>query len=258
MDRDYMSGEELTLKIRIAGHEKLAYVSDSGTDPSTGAAITQVASAKLTNICMRLAVQVDPMVEAYVRQMFESGHMKFIFPYQYAWKVSAAAGAVAFQHNLTNQFGKKLKRVLVSAFDATERHSTAFDSENMNASKLDLYQTAMDSQPLQDDKISCLQPSAATGPGMDDFRENHHLMKGSVIDNSLSYYLNWFHCDSFSNPSRSSHIPEENIMEGLDLVMPRTWSFSCTGKVALVFFTFAEFIRTVHFSPLGPTEVTVA
>ena len=264
MDRDMMSGEELTIAIRVAGHEKLAYVSDDGLDPTTGIGgalntITPLASAKLTNICLRLAVQVDPMVEAYVRQMFESGHMKFIFPFQYGWKVTAPVGQIAFQHNLTNQFGKKLKRVLTTAFNATEQYSTAFDTNNMDAVKLDLYQTAMDSQPLQDDKISCLQPIAGGARGMDDFRENRHLMKGSVIDNSMAYYLNWFHCDSFSNPSRHSYIPEDNILEGLDLTpgQARTWSFAGTGKIPLSFYTYAEFIRTVQFSPLGPTVITV-
>lgn len=128
-----------------------------------------------------------------------------------------------------------------------------------DAAKLDLYRTTMGTNPLQDEQVSCKQPSLLTGPGMDDFRENRHLTKGSVLDNSLSYYLNWFHCDSFSNPKRGSTIPEDNILEGLDLSPneSHTWSFAATAKQTLVYHVFAEFIRHVEFSPLGPTVITV-
>jgi len=266
MDRDMMFGEDLVLRIRVSGHEKVAYVSDTAAHASAAAAgggaatITAVAGAKMTNICMRLAVQVDPAVEAHVRAKFDSGKMTFIFPYQYAWKVVGQAGHVAFQHNLTNQYGKKLKRFLVTAFNTAEQFSTAFDSNNLNAAKIDLYRTAMDSQPLQDEQISCKQPSTATGPGMDDFRENRHLLKGSVLDNSMTYYLNWLHVDSFSNPKREASVlvPESNLLEGLDLTAARIWSFSATAKSALTYYCYGEFIRQVHASPAGPIELSVA
>ena len=130
----------------------------------------------------------------------------------------------------------------------------------MNGDKITNYQTAIDSQPLQDDRLSCRQPVAGGARGMDDWRENKHLLRGSAIKNSAAYYLNWFHCDSFSNPKREASIlvPEANLLEGLDLVQPRTWSFTGDATKSLQHFTFAEFVRQVHASPLGPTEIRVA
>ena len=92
---------------------------------------------------------------------------------------------------------------------------------------------------------------------MDDFRENRPLLRGSVLDSSAAYYLNWVHIDSFSNPKRESSVlvPESNILEGLDLTRPRTWSFTGNVVANVTHYTFAEFIREVHASPMGPTEV---
>jgi hypothetical protein len=260
MDRDMIFGEEMYIRIQIAPSSKVVFTSTALADPAAGAAAVAT-QPLLQQISMRLAVQVDDQVEAYVRGKFQAGQMSFTFPYVYAWRTGTTqAGTASIQYQMTNQYGKKLKRILHTVLPATETLNVAFDHENMDGSKLDQYQTAIDSQPLQDDRLSCKQPVVNGARGMDDWRENKHLARGSALPNSAAYYLSWFHCDSFSNPKRESSVlvPEANILEGLDLAMPRTWSFTGTVAANLAHYTFAEFVREVHASPLGPTEIRVA
>jgi len=262
MDRDMIFGEEMYIRIQLAPSSKVVFTSTAAGNPAAGAAVIDAANQpKLQQITMRLAVQVDDEVERYVRAKFLAGQMSFTFPYVYGWRTGTTqAGTNSIQYQMTNQFGKKLKRVLHTVLPATETLNRAFDHENMDGSKLDQYQTAIDSQPLQDDKLSCKQPAIGGARGMDDWRENKHLVRGSALQGSAAYYLNWFHCDSFSNPKRESSVlvPESNILEGLDLAQPRTWSFTGNVIANLAHYTFAEFVREVHASPLGPTEIRVA
>ena len=128
----------------------------------------------------------------------------------------------------------------------------------MNGAKITSYQTYLDSQPLQDAVLSCLQPVVGGASGMDDWRENRALIRGSALENSAAYYYNWFHCDSFSNPKRGKVLtPTENILEGLDLSHPRQWTLTLNATTASLFhYVWGTFIRQVHATPQG-TFVTV-
>ena len=175
---------------------------------------------------------------------------------------NAIAGGqqVSNMNSLNSGYVKLLKRVLYAPFLASESLNAAYDHENLNGAKVVSYRTLLDSQPLQDSILSCLQPVLNGARGMDDWRENQLQLYDTVIQNSAVYYYNWSHQDTFSNPKRGSVlIPTSNIIEGLDMSMPRQYILQANvaSNVALNHYTFASFVREVHSTPLG-LEIRIA
>ena len=256
MDRDFIFCEDMYIRMQIAPSSKVAYTTLSATDP-TATPIALTVQPTISYMYLQLAMQVDPVVEASVRAKFMSGTLSYTIPYVYAWKNTTASGVSSVQISLNNQYGHKLKRLLHVPIASAESLNVAYDHQNLNGAKITSYQTYIDSQPLQDSQISCLQPTG-TALNMDDFRENRPLLRASAIENSLAYYYNWCHIDSFSQPKRGKVLtPSENIIEGLDLSMPRQWTLTANAAVTLNQYTFGTFIREVHASPQGTQVVVV-
>jgi hypothetical protein len=93
---------------------------------------------------------------------------------------------------------------------------------------------------------------------MEDWRENRLVLQDSMISNSGIYYLNWFHCDSWSNPSPNVDVPEENIIDGLDMPMnaTRSWIMSAETPAACTHYSFVTFVRYVH-SHVASVDIVV-
>ena len=261
MDRDYVFSEDMFVRIQIAPVPKLGFCGTDAGNPTFGAVLSAATPVKIQTMCLQLAMQVDPVVVASVQEKFQSGKMSYVIPFAYGWKQGAASNTVSsFQVSLNNQYGNRLKRMLYTAVYGTETGVNAYDHCNMNGTKVASYQTYLDSVPLQDSVISCKQPVSGS-VGMDDWRENKMLVRGSAIENSAAYYFNWFHCDSFSQPKRDKVLlPSENILEGLDLTFPRQWTITATIPViaaGITHYVWGTFIRYVQATPQG-TFVTVA
>jgi hypothetical protein len=202
-------------------------------------------------------MHVDPLVESSVREKFMSGNMSYMIPFQYGWRNSSMPGEAAITLQLTNGFGSHLKRILHAPFDSSDATNLAYDHQNLNGSKISSYQTMLNGAPLQDSKLSCGQPIVGGSIQMDDFRENRERLVGSALNNSLAYYMNWVHIDSWSTPKRDGPVPEENIIEGLSLALPQQWSINATTLKPLAHFTWGEFTRRVVSSPTGLTVIKV-
>lgn len=262
IDRDYVFPEEMYVRIQIAPVPKLGYCATTATNPAFAALLNAVSIKAMS---LQLALQVDPDVVAMVLDRYQSGKMAYVIPYVYGWKQGVAANVSpstsSFQVSLNNQYGNRLKRMLYTCSKGTETGVSAYDRQNMNGAKIESYQTFLDTAPLQDSVLSCKQPISGV-IGMDDWRENRMIARGSAIENSAAYYLNWFHCDSFSNPKRDKVLtPFENIIEGLSLKEPRQWTVTANHPIipagGLNHYVFGTFIRQVQTSPAG-TFVTVA
>ncbi|MDR3571313.1 MAG: hypothetical protein P4L81_03895 [Candidatus Pacebacteria bacterium] len=255
IDKDYVFGEDMYIRMMIAPSYKIGYTTSTAGNPTGGIPLS--VQPTITGLTLNLAIQVDPVIEEAVRAKFQRGDMKFFIPYQYGWRyATAGAGQISIQQQLNNGYGKRLKRVLQIPMDGTEPMSAsaskAYDHQNFNSDKITQYQTLLNSVPLQDQQV--------VTASMDDYRLNQEFIKGSAIRGSASYYHNWFHMDSFSNPKHctTADVLQENVLEGLDLSMPITWTFTATAAKALTNYTFAEFIREVHAKPNAPVEVLVA
>jgi hypothetical protein len=194
---------------------------------------------------------------------FASGQLTYQIPSVTSFRNAVATGTANVQIQLNNQYGKKLKRVLTTFYNPTETLNLAFDHQNYNGAKVTSVQTYIDSQTLQDSAMSCLQPvtddtnigNRAGAQNMDDWRENARHCRNSAIQDSASYYLNWFHCDKFSEKNFYTSLPDENINEGLDLSMPRAWSVQVAAAAAQINYTFCSFIKDLAITPSGPMLV---
>lgn len=254
MDRDFIFSEDMYIRMQVAPAVKIGYLATAANDPTY---VNVLNATSITSMTLQLAMQVDPLVVASVQAKFQSGNMSYVIPFVYGWRQGTGSGVQSIQISLNNQYGNRLKRMLYSAFDPAELGSKAYDHQNLNGAKVTSYQTYLDSVPLQDSVISCKQPIAGV-VGMDDWRENKALVRGSAIENSAAYYYNWFHCDAFSQPKRGKVLlPYENILEGLDLTFPRQWTITGTYVSALTHYVWGTFIRQVTASPMG-TVVLVA
>ena len=257
MDRDCIFSEDMYIRMQVAPSSKVGYLATDQTSPATGATVL-VTQPTVSNLYLQLAMQTDEVIVASVKDKFLRGDMTFQIPFVYGWRNTTAPGIASIQLQLNNQYGKLLKRLIHVPVDASEALNQAYDHENLNGSKITSYQTFLDSVPLQDSVLSCLQPVAGGAQGMDDFRENRMLLRGSAIESSLPYYYNWVHIDSFSQPKRDQmHTPTSNIYEGLDLTFPRQWTITATTVVALTNYTFGTFVRQVLASPQG-TQILVS
>ncbi len=257
MDKDMIFGEDIYIRMQIAPSNKVGWVGTSATDPAAGAVVLATQPI-VSQLYLQLAVQTDEVLRSSVEAKFLAGGMSFLIPYVYGWRNSTLSGVASIQIQLNNQYGKRLKRLLHIPFGSSETLNLSYDHQNMNGGKITKYQTFLDSQPLQDAQLSCLQPVAGGERGMDDWRENRELVRDSALFSSAPYYYNWFHIDSFSQPkSGKVMVPEENILEGLDLSMPRAWTITATTAVDLTHYTFGEFVREVQATPMG-TQIMVA
>ena len=258
-DLDMIFSEDMYIRMQVASSDKVGFLANAGADPTAGATAFQVQPI-VSNLYLQLAMQVDEVIVASVKDKFLRGDMAFSIPFVYGWSIATATGVASVQLQLNNQYGKLLKRLIhvpiVTGLGVTPNQ--VYDHQNLNGAKISSYQTFLDSVPLQDSVLSCLQPVANGLKGMDDYRENRMLLRGSAIESSLAYYFNWVHIDSFSQPKRDHVLlPLASIMEGLDLTFPRQWTMQATTATPLTNYIFGTFVRQVLASPQG-TQILVA
>jgi hypothetical protein len=266
MDRDqYFGPDNMYLRINTAVQSKVAY-SAAAINLPAGTPANLAANSVLKNIYLYLAIEKDQLIIDSLLAKYASGNLKYQIPYTTSFRNAVGSGASTVQINLNAQYGKKLKRVLTTFFNANEltggaSSNLAYDHHNWNAAKVTSYQTYLDSMPLQDSILACAQPTTDTAGiaagtagvmNMDDWKENKANCKGSALRNAMDYQLHWFHADKFYEKNEHSNIPEDNIDEGLSLAETRSWSIQSTNVAALTNYTFCSFVRDILISPSGP------
>ena len=142
----------------------------TAASPATGA--TAVAgNITVQNIYLFLAVEQNQLiVDSIIHKVMSSG-LRLNIPYTTAFRNSSAGTIANIQIPLTQQYGKKFKRMLHTVWNATESVNTAMDCVNFAGSKIVSYNTYLDQRQLQDYPLSTASPSA-TALNVDDWREN--------------------------------------------------------------------------------------
>ena len=256
LDRDFYGGnQEMYLRINAGTGDKMAYTTDNIANPATGAA--SIPSLTINNVCLFLAVEQNPRINADFLGRFARGTLKYTIPFTTAFKQpgGAANAQTNIQIQLSAQYGKRLKRIIHTVWNPAEKLNTVYDCNNYNGIKIVNYRTLLDSLPVQNYILSCKKPELLQLNG-DDWLENKKFLgKNSMIFNKGHYYLNWFHMDSFLEPNvRETEAPDVNFVnEGLSMHTARDWQFSAlTGATAgLMHYTFAEFSRVIDVNPVG-------
>jgi hypothetical protein len=257
MNRDLFLGDVMYLRIQTAPSSKVAYMGTAINDPAAGALVVAT-QPTLKNVYLYLAVEQDQIIKDSLMAKFAEGKLEFPMPFTYGFRNSTVgAGLNSVQLNLTSQYGRKLKRILHSVFPASETLNNSYNNSNWSGRCITSFQTAIDSIALQDGYLNCVQPSIANPNNvLDDYRENMKNLKRSAIQNSAAYQNNWFHIDSFCERSTDPDVPDSNIVDGLDLTLPRTWSISMNTTAAnYSHYTWCSFVRICAVTASGPVFV---
>ncbi len=261
VDRDFYSPVEQYLRITAGVGNKIAITTKVPATPDTPAQAGDTKApkdVKINQCYLYLAVEQNIAVVQGLMSKYASGQLSFRIPYTTGFKNvgGGASTATNIQIQISQQYGKRLKRILHTVWYPVESGATAYDCSNWDGSKIETYQTFLDSLPLQDRILSCKRPAGAF-INSDDWLENKKFLdKRSCIMSKDMYALNWFHIDQFYEPhdKKDSLPPDVNLDEGLVMDTPKSWTISTTsGPTAnLVHYTWVEFSRDIEVTTAGP------
>jgi len=244
LDKDiYFGQNDIYLKFTIEGTDKWAWKSaDNG---GTHATLSSVL-ASLSNVYLQLAVEQNPEITTELVSKFNASGLQLLIDFPIIHRqVNGIQTSQAWVINYTPANGKTLKRIYLSAWSGTETLQTTLDNNNAaGTAKITAYNTYLDSRKLQDDTITC--------SGLDAWRINEGVCRGSVYLDKNMYNKGWFHCDSFESHDRNSNVAAENLVDGLPMTNGLQYQFTGTSAgVALVITTFAIFQRMVLINKDG-------
>jgi hypothetical protein len=260
VDRDFFSPVEQYLRVQTSNGNKMAFSSTSAPGVAVAGAAVQVGNINVSNVYLYLCVEQNQLVVDDIYRRLAEGKLAYRIPYTTSFKnVGSPANAQTnISIQLSQQYGRRLKRILHTVFNPTELSNTAYDCSNYNGTKVASYQTFLDTMPIQDRILSCLLPTAA-GINQDDWLENKkYLDRRSCYLSKEMYAINWFHIDQFFEPhDKDGSLPEVNLDEGKSMDTAKQWLFSCTaGSIAgLLHYTYAEFARDILVTNAGPMFV---
>ena len=257
MPQDFYGGaDNMYLRIMTAPSSKVGYTAQSATDPVATPLSALTPQPVIKQLYLYLAIEKDQLIIDSIMQKYNSGQLKYTIPFTYTFRYSTVgAGKSAIQLQLNSNYGRLIKRIIHTAFPASEVTNAAYDHSNWNGSKIVSYQTFLDSAPLQDLPMSCVQPSTDTPDAvMDDFRENREVIRRSgALASAAAYQNNWFHCDLFAPPSADPLVPDSQVVDGLDVSKQVSWSIEVnTAAVSLMHYSFVHFLRMLNITPSGP------
>jgi hypothetical protein len=254
VDKDLYIPTDMYARFTCGVGNQFTFTSTSATDPTAGAAATTLAIT-VQNMYLFLAVEQNQLIVDSVMHKVLNGGLKMTIPYTTAFRNSSTGTIANIQIPMTQQYGKKLKRMIHTVWNGTEAGNTALDCANANGSKITLYNTYLDQRQLQDFQLSTLN-STTTAVLEDDWRENQKFCWNSVLQNRAMYQLNWFHCDSWVEPGRNYYGDDSNEDDGLAMDSPKLWMIQATTTNATyTHYNFATFVRHIIIDRSGPVYV---
>jgi len=259
VDRDFYSPVEQYLRITAGVGNKIAFTTTVANEAKPDVGSTAVPEIKINQCYLYLAVEQNLAVSNYIIAQYASGQMRYTIPYTTGFKNTGAQNAgdqTNIQIQISQQYGKRLKRILHTVWNSSEERHTAYDCANWDGRKIESYQTFLDSLPLQDRILSCKRP-AGKSVGSDDWFENKKFLdKRSCIVSKEMYALNWFHIDQWHELRAKDALPDVNCVEGLIMDTPKSWTISAKSATAgLVHYTWVEFSRDIEVTVAGPAFV---
>jgi len=256
VDRDFYSPVEQYLRITAGVGDKIAFQTSTAQIATPDAGVPSSVDVKINQCYLYLAVEQNLAVSNYIMAQYASGQMRYTIPYTTGFKNTGSQNAgdqTNIQIQISQQYGKRLKRILHTVWNSSEKLNTAYDCANWDGSKIQSYQTFLDSLPLQDRILSCKRP-AGVYLNSDDWLENKKFLdKRSCIVSKEMYALNWFHIDQWHELRGKESLPDVNCVEGLIMDSPKSWTISTTaGAGNLVHYTWVEFSREIEITTAGP------
>jgi hypothetical protein len=292
VDKDHASIVDMLIRIQTNYTSRMffyttypANILTTNTSQSTSTTIT------LQNVYFYLAVQENMALREGIINKVLNGGLSYTIPAPYIYRESSVAYAGSFSksYTLTRMLGKLIKSITYVPYSALEFTCHAYDHSVTNPSvssnisggnatgRISSFQTQLDSRPTTDRYLTIYNPQSSIGGATytsnntwgSDYLEARRYLVGSVISNYSIYQTQWSYRDSWGQLSfmdkipNSGPIPQENIIDGLDVSQgDRTWSInvnlvapSSTATSAdtsgLLHYFIIHFLRTVTFNSQG-------
>jgi hypothetical protein len=246
LDKDQYFGDSVYLRIVWAAANQVLSFGTSVTDPSAG--VTPYAgNLTISNLNLYLAIEQDATISQALMDKCKNGSLEYIVPYVYGNKqgLNTTSQSISVRYNLAH--GRKLKKLLWSPFNNTERSTTMFDNSNTASSKVVSFYTMLNNTRTSQFNYTC-----ANG---DDYMDKKSQLKGSCILSSNEYYYNYVHCEDFTGLPSTSASSTDNIDSGYDLTTAELKYdiVATTADVTNNHYIFAITVKKLSCSPTGIT-----
>lgn len=282
MDKDFIFGQDMYLNLDTCPAQQLyGYTTNPANILNSNWTVptTSAQTASFLNLTLQLALQKNYTLAELLRNDLRNGTLKISFPWLSIQRtpISQTTSSTSILYNFDQGYGRKLKRIYFTCYNANENSNYCYDRSNWNGTKIQNIYSRMDSSTLTDSALNCFNPNylninpgaqwSATFGGvlnyMDDYRESIKTLRGSVIQNAPMFMTNWGLEQSWGQPDFlldcKQEIPDDNIDDGfstldgqhqftnqLTLTFPASGNSNC-GSGLLAYYI-ATFIRTLHNS----------
>lgn len=291
MDKNMFFPREMFLRFNTQHANRICFQAVNPSNPHISA--TEIASGdappKFLNLYLYLAVETNEVLIDQIKSKVMSSGLRMSIPFQYAYRFTTQAGATSssIQITLTQQFGRKLKRMLTLPFNGNgEKSEYSYDHSNVNGTKVNTVRSSLDSVPIVDYIMNCFNPEDSINPaanwtfpnaagtdggsiGNDDYREARLKLMGSAMSSYSEYQTNWFYCDDWGmNPmlkKESQSVDDSDIDDGLSLIgnnkiyniqFENVFAGTSTNNMGgsnglIVYYIFAYFVRDLMINQDG-------
>lgn len=266
-DKDLYFGENLVLTFYFNQGTRIAFKDVNANVPnSINAAPAVLAAAPVLTKCnFQLAVEVDPMVEAEVKNAVEKSGISIVVPYVHSWKQAYPANpgnnantTLVYQntnilYKVNRSHGQSLLRIAVVPCHGVESLNTDWSADNFpvtyNGDRpypnqiTQSFYTTLDSTRLQDSNLSCAPNEA------DDYAYMKDLLEGSAYVNYNTYrqFPTWW--QSWHGGKSINWHKDDFKIGGLSLDVERTFNYvGITAETAVSYYVFAVCQRLLTIS----------
>jgi hypothetical protein len=260
LDKDLLFDEVIVLRIVWNAPQKYIFtVGLTVVDPMLAGAVAYAGAVNITGLQAFIAIETNQEVVQQIRDKKNSGTgLEILFPYVYGNKVNLTGNSQSVSLRFNRGHGLRLLKVFHLPIWGAETIQTAYDSSNINGTKINNFYTLLNSNRLQEFNVDCTQ--------QEDYMLLKDKLRGSVISSSNMYQHNWTWVDDFSGyisaiDENSQHPDDDTFVKGIDLSTEQKWDIyltvtgsalaSIVGQTALNHYTFAVTQKMLVIGPGG-------
>ena len=212
--------DSLQLRVRFNNTLKLGYI-NGNADINVLTTTTGILACAIAELQVILAVEKDPQAVAVAIAKCNSGYSKLV-PYVTTFSQSSSGTSSSQLVQLNRGFGKKLLNIVSASYSSLDTTGfTKWDINNVANAKITSFNTYLDSTQQQINLVQC--------NNNDDYEIMKSMLKGTVTGLSSNVYkYNRVFCDSWRDPLVSYADYDDNVEDGIDLSINRTYSLNKT------------------------------
>jgi hypothetical protein len=262
VDKDMMWKTNLNINITFNSLAKIAWLSTSGSNPTSGAAPALAVdaggeSAAIINPYIWLAVQKNEELNKIIGDKVNSKEgYKFPIPWVTSSQVSIAAGANNPQVFLNPGLGSHVKKIIWGVYPQNPATPNLYyDKNNLAGAKISQFRTNINNIPIQ------LTPFVPANG--DDWLACRDKLRGSEMQSFNEYLYNWSYQDDFTCLPRKDlystiypDIPYDNLIDGLPLLDQQQILYNVISTSAVALTNYFFIVSTKHVT-LADGVVTV-